>query len=98
MNTVIEIIKFVFGGIGASCLFSWFFSWLYFKKGVSKELNKFAKVFEKMINTGLQYSLVLHKDTYTKEEVQKIVEEKVNEIITRRNIQLKQFSEDVKDS
>lgn len=92
---ILQIISFLFGGV----LATWFFSWYYFKKGVSKNTNKlfskFLKLIEVMYDTGISYSVPLNKDTFTKEEAKEIVENEVNEIIKRRNIQLKQFAEDI---
>ena len=90
-------------GIGASGFFSWFFSKLYFEKGVSRETDKlrknteelFSKLAKVMCNTGISHSVILNKTTFTKEEVQEIVDNKVNEIIDRRNIQLDQFAKDI---
>ena len=41
-----------------------------------------------------QYSFRHDKDSYTPEDVETIVQEKVNQVLQQRNIQLKQFIED----
>lgn len=42
LQIIMKIISFLFGGIGAT----WFFSWWYFKKGISRETDKLYKVID----------------------------------------------------
>ena len=106
MKIVIEIFTFLFGG----CLASFFISRYYFKRSVKIEFNKkiedlknehdkrlliiLTNVINKMEDCVTQYSFRHDKDSYTPEDVESIVQEKVNQVLRQRNIQLQQFIED----
>ena len=106
MKTVIEIFSFLFGG----CLASFLISRHFFERSVKLEFNKkiedlksehdkrlliiLTNVINKMEDCGIQYSFHQDKDSYTPKDVESILEEKVNQVLRQRNIQLQQFIED----
>jgi len=98
-----DILSFFFGGFIASLAISAGFYFLGIKRDIKKENEerlerekKFAKdILQKMDELGLQISFIPTKDEYSKKEVEQLLNNKLNEIISRRNIQLKQCLEDI---
>lgn len=97
MDIFLKIISFLFGGCIASFLISWYFYKHSLKKEIENALftqnKKWGKLIKSFIGSlekqSLQISLRKEKDNYTYNEVYSIVESKLDEIISRRNIQTK---------
>lgn len=66
------------------------------KEFIKNEYEILLRILNKMESSDLMISQIwdCDKDEYSKDDVRKIITEKTNEIIHRRNIQLKQFIED----
>lgn len=104
LMAIMKIIEFLIGG----CLASFLISRHYFNKSVKIEiedlknehdkrlLNILKNVINKMEdeNHDIQYSVIDNKDSYTYEDVKNILDEKVNQVLRGRNIQLRQFIDD----
>ena len=102
---IFNILSFLFGGFLASFIISWYF----FKKSVKREIESLQennnksfkaliKVFQKMESDEtfpMRTYPELQKDKYSKDEVIKICEDKVYKVAEQRNIQLKQFIQDI---